>query len=226
LPYDSDFIEEYFEDYMNEFEVGNDVEILIYSYVSQLRHIFKEYLRFTGSVDKQTIAHNFDTLYPQANQFKDSEEQILAKAHLMKLQYSYIWNNISRMEKMILFDLADDGMLNFKNRFLINRLRMKGLLEMNPYPRIFTPSFQYFLKFSIRPEETKRLESKLSRQGKWKNTRYLLLLILIPLAGFVFISQGTSIEKVIGIFTGVLALLSGAMRLMDTSFLGRERSNY
>jgi len=226
LPYDSDFIEEYFEDYMMEFEVGNEVEIKIYSYVSQLRHIFRGYHRFTGSVDKQTITKNFNTLYSQTDLPKDSEEQILAEAHLMKLQYSYIWSNISRMEKMILFDLADDGMLNFKNRSLINLLRTKGLLEMNPYPRIFTPSFQYFLKFSIKPEETKLLESKLSKQGKWKNTRYLLLLILIPLAGFVFISQGTSIEKVIGIFTGVLALLSGAMRLMDTSFLGRERVNY
>jgi len=216
LPYDSDFIEEYFEDYMLEFEVENDVEIQIYSYVNQLRHIFKEYHRFTGSIDKQSIIHNFEALYPNANQSEDTEEQILANAHLMKLQYSYIWNNISRMEKMILFDLADDGMLNFKNRFLINRLRLKGLIEMGPHPKIFTSSFQYFLKYSIKPEETQLLENKLSKQGKWKNTRYMILLILIPLAGFVFISQGTSIEKVIGIFTGVLALLSGAMRVMDS----------
>jgi len=216
MPYDSDFIEEYFEDYMLEFEVENDVEIQIYSHVNQLRHIFKGYHRFTGSVDKKSIVHNFEALYPNANQSEDAEDQILANAHLMKLQYSYIWNNISRMEKMILFDLADDGMLNFKNRFLINRLRLKGLIEMGPYPKIFTSSFQYFLKYSIKPEETQLLENKLSKQGKWKNTRYMILLILIPLAGFVFISQGTSIEKVIGIFTGVLALLSGAMRVMDS----------
>jgi hypothetical protein len=225
LPYDYDFITEYFEDYLVEYEATNEVEIQIQSYVSGLRRIFKNYHRFTGALDKQTIINNFDALYPQTDYSEESEEQILAKAHLMKLQYSYIWNNVSRMEKMILFDLADDGMLNLKNRFLINRLRMKGLLEMEPYPKIFTSSFQYFLKYSINAEETTLLENKLSKQGKWKNTRYLILLILVPLAGFVFISQGTSIEKVIGIFTGVLALLSGGMRLMDTGFMGQQRNN-
>ena len=61
------------------------------------------------------------------------------------------------------------------------------------------------------------LENKLNKQGKWRNTQYLILLVLIPIAGFVFIAQGTSVEKVIGIFTGVLALFSGVMRLMDSS---------
>ena len=75
----------------------------------------------------------------------------------------------------------------------------------------------YFLKYSISKEETILLERKLSKHGMWKNARYMILLILIPLAGFVFISRGISIEKIIGIFTGVLGLFAGGMRLMDSS---------
>jgi hypothetical protein len=37
------------------------------------------------------------------------------------------------------------------------------------------------------------------------------------LSAFVFISQGISIEKVIGIFAGILALFSGMMRLFDSN---------
>ncbi len=175
-----------------------------------------DWLRLILPSGELTYRFQLDKLHAEV-EGADEESRILADAHIMKLYYGYIWNNLSRMEKLILFDLADDGMLNFKNRFLINRLKSKGLIELEPYPSIFTPGFQYFLKYSIDPDETTLLEQKLSKEGKWRNTRYLILLLLIPLAAFVFISQGTSIEKVIGILTGVLALFSGAMRIMDSS---------
>jgi hypothetical protein len=217
VPYDSDFLKEYFEDYIIEYNVNKDEEVQIRSFINGLHHTFKDYYRFTGAIDNKTIQSNFRKLSPLNSAPDNSEEKLLANAHLMKLQYYYIWNNLSGLEKMILFDLADDGMLNFKNKFLINRLYMKGLIEIFPSPRIFTPSFQYFLKYSISQEETILLERKLSKHGMWKNARYMILLILIPLAGFVFISRGISIEKVIGIFTGVLGLFAGGMRLMDSS---------
>jgi hypothetical protein len=94
---------------------------------------------------------------------------------------------------------------------------LKGLITVKPYPKLFADSFQYHLKFSINPEESKSLERKLSRNGKWRNTRYMILLILIPLAGFLFIAQGSSLEKVIGIFTGGLAIFTGLMRVLDSN---------
>lgn len=219
MPYDTDFIKEYFEDQVTDFEMENEEEIKIDKYLNGLRYYFRNYYRFTGSIDKKSIENNLKQLHPKLNDQIEKEEQILADAHLMKLQYGHVWDKLSRMEKMLLFDLADDGMLNFKNRFLINRLKMKGLIELEPYAKFFTPSFQYFLKYSITQEETLMLEHKLIKQGKWKNTRYLILLLLIPLAAFMFISQGTSIEKVVGILTGVLALFSGAVRLMGSGLL-------
>ncbi|RIJ48554.1 hypothetical protein D1614_08425 [Maribellus luteus] len=216
LPYDMDLIREKLMEQISEFNPPEEEELHIDTYLNELTLLFSGFYRFTGAVDKTAIERQLDKLHPEEEK-ADEESRILADAHIMKLYYGYIWNNLSRMEKLILFDLADDGMLNFKNRFLINRLKSKGLIELEPYPSIFTPGFQYFLKYSVDPDETTLLEQKLSKEGKWRNTRYLILLLLIPLAAFVFISQGTSIEKVIGILTGVLALFSGAMRIMDSS---------
>ncbi len=212
-PIDAAFITEYFEDYILEYDVKKEEEIKIVQKIRTLNNFFKDYFSFTGKIDRKSILAVFESLNTQ----NENEQNLLANSHLMKLRYNHIWNNLSRMEKLILFDLADDGMLNTKNKYLINRLKMKGLVTIKPYPKIFTPSFKYFLKFSINPEETKQIENKVSKNGQWRNTKYLILLILIPLAALVFISQGTSIEKIIGIFTGIVALFSGAMRLMDTN---------
>ena len=220
MPFDLDFVQEYFHDYILEYGCKPEEEAEILSYVSDLKHFFSQYYRHTGSIDKVKIEEVLNGLHSVSKSQIDEEKQILADAHLLKLQYSHVWNNLSRMEKMILFDLADDGMMNFKNRFLINRLKMKGLIKLRPVPHIFSPSFQYFLKYSVSETETNELEQKLSKEGKWKNMRYLILLLLIPLVAFMFISQGTSIERVVGILTGVIALFSGAMKLMDTGWLG------
>ena len=217
IPYDLDFIQEYLEDQVILFDKQQD-ELSNLEYISELKFLFREFYRYTGSVDKKKIENELSELGGNKHLSIASEEQILADAHLMKLRYSHIWNNLNKMEKLILFDLADDGMMNFKNRFLINRLKLKGLIELNPVPQIFTPSFQYFLKYSVNKDETDVIEQRLGKFGKWKNTRYLILLLLVPLGAFMFISQGFSIEKVVAILTGVIALFSGTMRLMDTSW--------
>ncbi|WP_167610757.1 cache domain-containing protein [Maribellus sediminis] len=216
MPYDLDFIEEYFNDLLSDKKVKQEEEMHIDNYLADLKYLFSKFYRFTGSIDEHALLKD---LHERSEFAADSEEQLLADVHLLKLQYSYIWNNLSQMEKLILFDLADDGMMNLKNRFLINRLRMKGLIYIEPSPGIFTPSFRYFLKYSVNQEETNMLEQRLSKEGKWKNTRYLILLVLVPLVAFMFISQGTSVERVVGILTGVVALFSGAAKLMDTNWL-------
>jgi len=218
LPYDLDYIQEYFDEFIYEEHCTQAGEVEILNYLSTLKHLFSTFYRYTGSINIQQIEATLSELHGGQEKAILSEKQILADAHVMKLQYSHIWDNLSRMEKLILFDLADDGMMNFKNRFLINRLKMKGLLKLEPRPQVFDPSFQYFLKFSVNEDETTMLEHKLGKEGKWKNTRYLILLLLIPLVAFMFISQGTSIERVVGILTGVLALFSGAMKLMNTTW--------
>lgn len=106
-------------------------------------------------------------------------------------------------------------MLNYKNKPVINQLNSKGLITFAPYPQIYSKGFHHFLAEVVDPGETRELQLHLGLQGNWHNIRYLILLILIPLLIFIFIAQGTSVEKVIAIVTGGLAVLSGFMRLFE-----------
>ena len=169
---------------------------------------------YGNSLFNQSIIERLSIMEEQDK--KGLEKRILDIEYKMEPRYQHIWNNLCNIEKLILFDLADDGITNLKNKHLIKRLVIKGLIIPEPYPRLYTQSFKYFINNAINPDEIKTLESKLNRKGSWHNMRYLILLIFTMLAGFVLISQGISIEKVIGIFAGILALLSGVVRLFDS----------
>ncbi|MBN2172636.1 MAG: cache domain-containing protein [Bacteroidales bacterium] len=240
LPFELDLIRELYDDFIADNEVDKEEKAKIYALKRSFKHTFKNYHKFTGSIhaamkDESLIEkiglihadqkHSFDDKSVDTslenNHLEEikiivSENQVLGIQHEMELRYYHIWNNLSSMERLVLYDIADDGMLNMKNKYLINRLLLKGLIIMEPYPKLFSESFNHFIKFSIKVDEANLLEQKLVGKGKWKNMRYLILLILMPLAAFIFIAQGSSIEKVIGIFTGALALFSGLMRLFDS----------
>ena len=230
LPYGLDFLEEYYDDYPGGNEVEKKVHLRVLSLKRSLGDLFKDYYSYTGNLKPEALDSNSDDekdpgeykLYSElindgSKKQQWSQKQLLGIKDGMELHYTYIWNKLTKMEKMILYDLADDGMLNFKNKTLINQLELKGLIKLKPYPRLFAESFQYFLLFSIDPEEKHAIEQTLNRQGKWRNKRYLILLIVVLLAGFVFIAQGSSIEKVIGVLTGSLAVFSGITRLIDSN---------
>jgi hypothetical protein len=170
---------------------------------------------FSNSLFNQSVTEKM--LMTKNREYRTLEERMLGIEYEMEPRYLQIWNNLCAIEKLILFDVADDGILNLKNKVLIKRLVIKGLIIPEPYPKLYADSFKYFVNNSINPDDAKILERKLNTKGSWHNLRYLILLILILLSAFVFISQGISIEKVIGIFAGILALFSGMMRLFDSN---------
>ncbi|MEZ5083451.1 MAG: hypothetical protein R2750_08385 [Bacteroidales bacterium] len=247
LPFEYNVLEEWYADYLKKSEQefssennkesektqdnGNNDQAHIFTILADLKIVLSNYSKVTVKLslfeNKEIesyiidlpIAETWDKLMKKENSGKtdDNQKQQLGIHYYSEFQFMHIWKSLSKMEKLVLYDLADDGLLNLKNKNMINILETKGLIILEPYPRLFSDNFKEFIRNSVGAEEARSLESKLSGRGNWRNTRYLILLLLIPLAALFFIAQGSSIEKVIGIFTGVLAVFSGLMRLFDYS---------
>jgi len=100
---------------------------------------------------------------------------------------------------------------------MIQNLINKRLIIPDPYPVFFSEEFRDFVSKSIKSGEVSAIEQKLGLKGSWHNAKYLILLILIPLAAFIIISQGIAIDKVFGIFAGGLAIITGVLRLFDSN---------
>lgn len=152
------------------------------------------------------------------------EELILGIQQFLEPKYYFIWQYCTPEEKIALFDLADDGMLNIKNQSLINRLISKKLIRLNPEPQIFSESFRNFILTSIREEEAIVLEKKFSRGGQWNNLRFFVVTILLALAIFIFVIQGKSVDKVMAVMTSFLALIPAVLKLFEggISFKSKE----
>lgn len=212
LPFEIEIIDEFYDDYISSNELSAKELTDIYILRKRWKIIFEDYISYNGYLF----------------QFKtDEPENKLAGEHIQKycqninleLRYSNIWKNLTNYEKIVLYDLADDGLMNRNNRKIIGQLAEKKLILVNPFPVLFARDFNDYIYQHISRSEVKAIEVKLGLKGGWRNAKYLILLVLIPLGVFIFISQGLTIEKSFGIFAGIVGAITTLMKLFENSAL-------
>ena len=204
LPFNFDFIDEVYDEVVSEKNKNKEDSFSPNILRNKWTQAFRNFIEFNG----------FYQVYKNA----ETSKEIVIRLENTDLQFDFIWNNLTIYEKIVLFDLADDGLVNTKNKLIINRLIKKHLITLVPSPEIVSNDFRNYILRNLSTSTVKALETKLGLKRKWKNTKYLILFILVPLAGFILISQGVSIEKIFGIFAGVLTLIAGVTRLFDSQF--------
>ncbi len=227
IPFDLESIDEFYDDFIAENEVKQKKITQIYLLKKRWKTTFKNFFEFNGYLNHKEILDPLEMEKVQRLQVKNKEKGLEHKDWEIEdneTQFSNIWDNLTGYEKIVLYDLADDGLLNRKNEVMIERLVNKKLIIPLPYPRLFSEEFRKFVNESLDPSDVKVIEKKLGLKGKWKNIQYLILLILVPLATFILISQGISIEKIFGIFAGVLTVITGVMRLFDNRMFRQSSS--
>jgi hypothetical protein len=210
LPFEIELIDEFYDDFIASNELTANELTDIYLLRKRWKNIFQNYIRYNGYLSQ---------IESEEPKIKLSEEQINQYRQNINREWrhSNIWKNLTIYEKIVLYDLADDGLMNRNNLKIIGQLTDKKLILMNPLPIIFNRDFREYIYQHISKSEIKKIESKLGLTGNWRNAKYLILLILIPLAAFIFISQGFTIEKSFGIFVGIVGAITTLMKLFETS---------
>lgn len=227
LPFDVESIDEFYDDFMDENEIGQKEITDIYLLKKRWKTTFKNFFEFNGYLNHKNENEFVKIDIPVLSVSKvkkKSSEHYEWQIEDNETQFINIWDNLTSHEKIVLYDLADDGLFNRKNKPMIQRLLNKKLIVSKPYPRLFSEEFRKFVNKSLYPYEVKSIEKKLGLKGKWRNIQYLILLILIPLATFILISQGMSIEKIFGIFAGIITVVTGVMRVFDGNMLKSSSS--
>ncbi len=210
LSFDIALINEFYDDYIEENELTPEQLTQLYLLRKKWNNLFDGYLSYNGYIN-QTKSINCGLIRAEDDYLVEK------KGTGLELLFSKIWTNLTSFEKIVLFDLADDGLLNRKNKTMIQKLIDKRLIVTDPEPAFYADEFRDFVIKHMKAKEVKAIENKLGLKGSWHNAKYLILLILVPLAAFVIISQGISIEKVFGIFAGGLAIITGIIRLFDSN---------
>lgn len=134
--------------------------------------------------------------------------------------YQAIWNSCTRGEKVLLANLARDGIVNGKNKRGVYSLLNKQLMMLVPDPKLINDSFREYLQRDDIQQEADALTEKSSRTS-WENLRTPLIVLLAAGGAFLIVTQHEIIDMTTAIVSAVTVLVPGIMKALDFFRNGR-----
>ena len=152
------------------------------------------------------------------------EEIILRIESIAHVYYNSIWSSLSEEEQYVLYDIAQDGLVNLKNREVLIMLLNKGILVYDSRFRIMNESFRNFVLAEVSADDALMLERSVKETGSWNYFKTPVVIILITIALFIFITQQETFNSIIAFITTFAAGIPIIFRLlgMITSMKGAK----
>jgi len=112
--------------------------------------------------------------------------------------YMGLWQSLTKEEKFILYDLAEDGLVNPYDDHNISLLILKGLiLQDDSGLRVFNVGFRHFILTSIGTGEVMKIRSQIKDNGAWNSLRIPLIILIVAVFAFLFASQQEAYETLL-----------------------------
>lgn len=113
------------------------------------------------------------------------------------------WDNCSENERLVLFDIAKDGLLNFRNTREIRSLMARGIIIYNlEQLQLSGYAFRRFiLDKRSAGEEFKLLKDNKQAVSVWEAFRTPVLVIVMAVAAFIFLTQEEVSRKIGALIT-------------------------
>lgn len=140
---------------------------------------------------------------------EEQEALIMKQVNDCRLFFEAIWAACSEEDKLLLMNLAQYGVLNYKNTEGIYRLISHELVTVyNGRLALMSPAFRYYILTRIDQPEEVEMKRKTMAGGRWQQIRMPLLVIFLLIGIFLFITQEEAFKKVGAILTSVTGLIS------------------
>jgi hypothetical protein len=135
--------------------------------------------------------------------------------------YFTVWESCSDPEKVVLQHLAQEGLINEKNRKVVRRLMARGLIRRDPSFRLPNESFRRFACSPLCRCQVAALEQR-AAPSAWDRFQWPFLAVLTASIAFFFATQQELLDSTLAMATGLTAGLPTVTKLMD--FLGGRKS--
>ncbi|HYJ38551.1 MAG TPA: hypothetical protein VEV87_08030, partial [Chitinophagaceae bacterium] len=146
------------------------------------------------------------------------EEEIVEDLKNGNELYLFVWNKFSDKEKYLLFDFAQDGLINYKNSKEIIELINKGIFVVHEERlRIFSPGFRAFILTSVDQTQLMNIQKMYKENSTWQFVRIPLLIALLGIAAVLFFTQQGVFDKLLLVIGGASTLLTVVMRYFGGS---------
>lgn len=167
---------------------------------------------FLGSIIEQT--HREIETWPRPI---DREDVILHVQSLAKSYYHTLWASCTDREKLLIYDLSEDGFVNEKNAQTIDSLLNKGILVVEDSKlRLFNRSFRNFVLTVIDRNVALKAELVKANEGSWSKFRTPLVVIIIALGAFVMVTQQGALNNALSFFGALATALLTAHKIFQS----------
>jgi hypothetical protein len=115
--------------------------------------------------------------------------------------YQLLWTSCSRSEKLVLIQLAQEGLINPKSSDTLDELAAKGMIWPGAAPQLFNLTFRDFLQRIERAAVVQEWE-RMEGNGLWVISGRLVASALTVGGLFYLLTQGISVQSVLPIISG------------------------
>ncbi|MEO6723413.1 MAG: hypothetical protein ABIN67_23805, partial [Ferruginibacter sp.] len=153
------------------------------------------------------------SIFEVANKLNEKERVNKFDELAFKLQitshyfYMYIWQSLTKEEKFLLYDLAEDNLVNSFDDYNLSMLLSKGvIIRSDGTIKFFNKGFRNFILTAIGNSEAMKIKSQIAENGNWNKLKSPLQIIIIAILVFLLASQEEAYSKLV---TYVAALGAG-----------------
>ncbi len=130
--------------------------------------------------------------------------------------YMYIWQSLTKEEKFLLYDLAEDNLVNSFDSHNLTMLISKGIIiKQDGALKLFNRGFRNFILTAIGNTEAMKIKNHIKDTGNWSRLKNPLIIVILAICGFLLASQEESYAKVITYITALGAGIPTIIKLLS-----------
>jgi len=147
--------------------------------------------------------------------YEQIEEFVLKVQALSYNYYLNLWNTLTREEQYVLYDLAEDGLVNYKNFESLTKLYIKGLIIDRGRPEVMNRSFRNFILTEVKKTDPVADANERAKNSPWNTFKTPFYLVLLFVLFFIFYTQQDSFNALTTILTGFTAFIPLLTKFMN-----------
>ncbi len=139
------------------------------------------------------------------------EELLDLLAERAESYYDSLWEDCQTAERLVLVHIAADGLANGKDRRILRRLLVRGLIQRRPNFVIMNETFRMYLLRHVQSVE----RAVAARRSVWDSVRLPAMVLLIATLGFFFMTQQDLLNLANAALAGLAAAAAGVTHVVN-----------
>ncbi len=153
---------------------------------------------------------------PEMERAEKGDEMVFKLQMMSHYFYMYIWQSLTKEEKFLMYDLAEDNLVNSFDDYNLNMLLAKGvIIRADGTLKLFNKGFRNFILTAIGNTEAMKIKNLIKDNGNWSRLKNPLMIVIVAILIFLLASQEEAYSKLITYIAALGAGIPAVIKLFS-----------